>query len=341
MASGTPNDLRGVWGDSASDVFAVGHDGTIIHYDGSAWAPMISNTTEDLNGVWETSSVAFAVGDNGTILRMLPGVPAPPPTPTAGEFDCSKSLYITNEGNGGGGRTIVRADCNGIITTYATGFNGPSGAVFDEATGNLIISDDYPGIHSVDAAGNITPVATNVVFANPNGLAVDALGRLLVADSGSRVLRITLNPDLSAATVENLAQGFAIPQGVVETPAGDVLFTDVDGYVYRITPSTPLPITAPATAQRLAVGQIVQGNQGSIKLDAAGNIYTSNFGWRIVRITPDGQTFKDVVSIPVSTCPTGQSGNTVPGFQGLVFDPEGDLAVTGLLPGQHLHLPVG
>jgi hypothetical protein len=29
------NHLRGVWGSSGSDVFAVGDDGTILHYDGS------------------------------------------------------------------------------------------------------------------------------------------------------------------------------------------------------------------------------------------------------------------------------------------------------------------
>ncbi len=250
-------------------------------------------------------------------------------TSTTPAFDCNKSLYIANEGNGGGGLTVVRADCNGNITTYATGFSGTSGLVIDQATGNMIVSDDFPGIHQVDTSGNVTPLATNFIFQNPNGLDLDGSGRLLVADSGDRILRVTLNPDGSAGLVETLASGFSIPQGVVDTSSGDVLFTDSDGYIYRITSTTPLPVVHPGTSQRLPVGQVAPGNQGSIKVDAAGNIYTSNFGGQIVRITPDGTTAKHVVDIPQAACPVGQSGGDEPGFRGLVFDPEGDLVATG------------
>ena len=35
MDSGTTNLLRDVWGSSATDVFAVGWGGTILHYDGN------------------------------------------------------------------------------------------------------------------------------------------------------------------------------------------------------------------------------------------------------------------------------------------------------------------
>ena len=40
MSSGTKNTLESVWGSSGRDVFAVGANGTILHYDGSAWSPM-------------------------------------------------------------------------------------------------------------------------------------------------------------------------------------------------------------------------------------------------------------------------------------------------------------
>ena len=287
----------------------------------SAWATIVVTAPSEPGVVTNTATVVLLLenGDETVITDRESTTVVPGGAET--EFDCDKSLYITNEGNGGGGTTVVRADCGGNITTYATGFTGPSGLAFDDATGNLIISDDLPGIHSVDTASNVTPVAANVAFTNPNGLEIDAAGRLLVADTDGRILRLVLNPDLSAASVEVLAQGFAIPQGVVETPGGVVLFTDIDGWIYRITPSTTLPISAPATAQRLPVGQIVSGNQGSIKLDAAGNIYTSNFGWRIVRITPDGQTSKDVVNIPQAPCPPGQSGGLAAGLPGAGLRP--------------------
>jgi hypothetical protein len=69
-ASGTTVWLEGVWGSSGTDVFAVGRWGTILHYDGVAWSPMSSGTTAWLEGVWGSSgSDVFAVGNDGTILH--------------------------------------------------------------------------------------------------------------------------------------------------------------------------------------------------------------------------------------------------------------------------------
>lgn len=70
QASGTKNDLMDVWAARDSDVFAVGRGGTILHWDGSAWTPQVSGTANDLNGVWGLSGhEVFAVGGGGTILR--------------------------------------------------------------------------------------------------------------------------------------------------------------------------------------------------------------------------------------------------------------------------------
>jgi hypothetical protein len=70
MSSSTKNDFGGVWGSSSSDVFAVSHAGTILHYDGSTWTPMTSTWNISLAGVWGSSgSDVFAVGSAGTILH--------------------------------------------------------------------------------------------------------------------------------------------------------------------------------------------------------------------------------------------------------------------------------
>ena len=70
MDTGTTNLLNGVWGSSATDVFAVGDNGAIMHYDGTTWSTMSSGTTNDLNAVWGNSATdVFAVGDNGTIVH--------------------------------------------------------------------------------------------------------------------------------------------------------------------------------------------------------------------------------------------------------------------------------
>ena len=40
----TRETLYGVWGSGPKDVFAVGSNGTILHYDGRAWKPLTSGT---------------------------------------------------------------------------------------------------------------------------------------------------------------------------------------------------------------------------------------------------------------------------------------------------------
>jgi len=62
--------VEDLWGAASDDMFAVGTAGTILHYDGDAWADMTSGASVDLHGVWGTASDnVFAVGDGGTILR--------------------------------------------------------------------------------------------------------------------------------------------------------------------------------------------------------------------------------------------------------------------------------
>lgn len=63
MKSPTTESIRGVWGFSANDVYAVGEGGIILHYDGSNWTEMTSNTTATLQAIWGTSNTdLYAVG---------------------------------------------------------------------------------------------------------------------------------------------------------------------------------------------------------------------------------------------------------------------------------------
>ncbi|MFP2908871.1 hypothetical protein ACLESD_28235 [Pyxidicoccus sp. 3LFB2] len=51
VPSNTCHALFSVWGSSATDVWAVGAGGTIIHWDGKAWTPFSSPTHRDLRAV--------------------------------------------------------------------------------------------------------------------------------------------------------------------------------------------------------------------------------------------------------------------------------------------------
>ncbi|MCP4109089.1 MAG: hypothetical protein GY749_26765, partial [Desulfobacteraceae bacterium] len=70
MTLPTSSSLSSIWGSSKENVFAVGVEGTVIHYNGIEWTQMATPTSQRLNKVWGSSNEnVFAVGSSGTILR--------------------------------------------------------------------------------------------------------------------------------------------------------------------------------------------------------------------------------------------------------------------------------
>jgi len=45
-------ELRGVYGTGPNDVWAVGANGAVLHFDGNTWTPMNLGNGETLNAVW-------------------------------------------------------------------------------------------------------------------------------------------------------------------------------------------------------------------------------------------------------------------------------------------------
>jgi hypothetical protein len=63
VPSGTTEQLTDVWGSSASDIWAVGFNGSIVHYDGSHWARVLDGVSYAFTGVWGSGpSDVWAVG---------------------------------------------------------------------------------------------------------------------------------------------------------------------------------------------------------------------------------------------------------------------------------------
>jgi hypothetical protein len=68
---------------SATDGWAVGSDGTILHWDGSTWTPAPSPTTENLTSVtMRSAGDGWIAGDHGTVLRWDGSAWTRMPTPT-------------------------------------------------------------------------------------------------------------------------------------------------------------------------------------------------------------------------------------------------------------------
>jgi hypothetical protein len=70
VAVPTAVSINGLWGTSPDDVFAVGRDGTILHYDGLRWTVQPTDTTVDLLAVHgRAPNDVYAVGSDLTILH--------------------------------------------------------------------------------------------------------------------------------------------------------------------------------------------------------------------------------------------------------------------------------
>ena len=99
MESGTTENLRDIWGRDANDMFAVGDNGTVLHYDGTGWTRLATHLTTDLFCVLGNEGLCtFAAGDSGTILQydgdFLIGNRPPPTTyPIVDLWSCDPSFY--------------------------------------------------------------------------------------------------------------------------------------------------------------------------------------------------------------------------------------------------------
>lgn len=68
---GTTEDLFAIWGASASDIWAVGDKGAVVHFDGTSWKAADSTVQTKLTSVHGTNaSDVWAVGEDGTALHF-------------------------------------------------------------------------------------------------------------------------------------------------------------------------------------------------------------------------------------------------------------------------------
>ena len=188
--------------------------------------------------------------------------------PTAVAVDASGKIYISDSGN-----NRVRVVTSGTITTFAgngtAGFSGDNGAAISAAlsfprgvavdnTGNVYIADTNNHRIRKVASGTITTLAGNgeegfagdngaaasAILDTPTGVAVDASGNVLIADSNNHRIRkvasgtiTTIAGNGSAALSGNngpaTSASLAHPLGVGADSAGNVYIADSNNHVVR------------------------------------------------------------------------------------------------------------
>jgi len=68
--SGVKTNLYDLWGPAWTDLFGVGMDGAIVHFNGNSWAPQQSPVAKTLRSIHGSDGLVWAVGDKGTIARF-------------------------------------------------------------------------------------------------------------------------------------------------------------------------------------------------------------------------------------------------------------------------------
>ena len=113
--SGTPNELRAIFGTSATDVWVVG-DGVVLHFDGNSWSPAGDGVPASVNlravgGL--PGGPVWAVGNAWTIVRRDTSAWVVEPTGlTVDDLagDTLQAIYAPSAAEvfaGGAGQTIL------------------------------------------------------------------------------------------------------------------------------------------------------------------------------------------------------------------------------------------
>ena len=329
LADTTPG---GSWSSSNTGIATVGSTGivtalsggvTTISYTvsnacGSATATYVATvnstvTNAIINTIAGDGTVGFGGNGGAATLAMLS-------TPTGVALDNSGNLYIADFGN----NQIRKVNSSGIITTISGnttgGYSGDGGAatsaelnepygVAIDNSGNIYVSDVLNSrIRKINTAGIITTIAGNgtigyggdggpataAEFNNPNQMAIDDTGNILVADfANNRIRKISISGSIYTIAGNGIA-GYSSdgilaisaelnhPSGVAVDAVGNIYIADgqnnrirkvsTAGYISTIAGTG----TASFGGDNGAATAATLNNPSSIAVDASGNIYITD-----------------------------------------------------------------
>lgn len=239
------------------------------------------------------------------------------------------TMLVADSGN----NTIRQVTPAGVVTTIAGSagqsgsddgmssaarFNVPTGLAVD-SIGNILVADTFNhAIRCITPSGLVTTMAgsagqsgstdgtgSDARFNYPKGLAIDAAGNVLVADTGNHTIR-RINPSGVVTTLAGSAgqagsangkgstARFKGPTGLAVDAAGNILVADTGNHRIRsITPSGVVVPWAGSGQQGSTDGTGTTAEFNSpqwLTVDAGGNILVADHGdsvnWTIRRITP-------------------------------------------------------
>jgi sugar lactone lactonase YvrE len=193
-------------------------------------------------------------------------------------------------------------------------FNAPAGLAFGP-DGSLVVADRVNNrIRMVSPTGGVSTLAGAAAgyadgtgaaaqFNRPIGVAVDASGRVYVADAGNHRIRVitaagvvtTLAGSGAAGTADGppASAAFNSPQALLLLPDGGLIVAEGGSHrIRRVTPEGAVSTLAGST-QGAADGlgpEAAFANPSGLALEPSGSIIVSDgWGQRLRRVTPEGR----------------------------------------------------
>lgn len=270
---------------------------------------------------WLLLALCMGIGCNKDDDKQAPTSPVItaiwPSSGTAGIIVTLKGKnfsYVREENKvqfNGSDAIVIEASAGQLqVVSPASGATGP---VSVTVSGNKVEGPVYAYVPAMEEyivetfSGSTTPGATNgpvatALFRNPEGVAVDMNGRLIVTDRGNNLIRLITAGQVSLVA-GNIAGGYAegtgasarfkLPWKATADAAGNIYVADRDNHAIRkITPQGEVSTLAGGNGAGYADGQGADAkfNQPlDVAADGAGNVYVAdNLNHRIRKISADG-----------------------------------------------------
>jgi sugar lactone lactonase YvrE len=290
--------------------------------------------------------------------------------PNAVAVDASGNVYVADTAN----HTIRKITFFGVVTTIAGSagvsgnidgigtaarFNLPRGIAVDSA-GNIYVGDtSNSAIRKITPAGVVTTLAGGTAgsldgtgaaarFLSPNGVAVDAVGIVYVADAGNNSIR-KITPDgvvttlagglspVNFGSVDGIgtAARFASPRGVAVDTSSNIYVADRDNNLIRKVTASGVVTTLAGLANGITGSTDGTGTAArfngpyGVAVDTSGNVYVVDTSNKLIRkITPAG-VVTTLAGLAGSVGSTDGTGIAVrfSDPQGIAVDARGNLYV--------------
>ncbi len=248
------------------------------------------------------------------------------------------------------GQDLV-GNVDGVSSTAS--FNNPSRVAID-ASGNIIVADtDNHRIRSISIGGMVSTIAGSGIqgsdngasatakFSGPIGVAIDASGNIIVADTGNHRIR-SISAKGVVTTIAGSSQGFtngasataefSIPRGVAIDASGNIIVADAGNHSIRsISPNGVVSTIAGSGDGDFADGASATARFSvprDVAIDASGNIIVADSINRRIRSISLSGTVTTIAGSGISGSDDGASATAKFGsLSDVAIDASGNIIV--------------